>query len=442
MLFRSEQLEARRNTAGSVEQGWSIERYQQALEELYNKYSAKYTIHVRPASMDFRLKEVYYAKDGGVLDEVKKNEKDIYLVFEEASHAVADTFIARGEGSVSFTVSLYDGNGNFVRGDGKTELSMYKGQSTPLYTYMDTQDETKYIIRVQSREFGTDGPYKDYPFVIKKVSSDKSVRVVVTYLDDEGQTVRREVVLPAEDGKDIVNVPIGENTTLVQSIEVFPVSEYTMVGVDETRPTLADVRGVYWSGKTEGEPAVLTDVAVPLTREEDGEIVPVKSMPVYVQARAQDGTVKETTNNEAGYTVQLVRQNGNVALDYVRNENKRTLEPEFYDATIEKDGTYTLYLNASDADADLRIAPEGENAILWVEQVSDEDGNPVPANGSWTSTGNPVYTDNHAPRGTYLVRVVAENGKSADYTVRIVTKSSDFTIGFIVDGDLDRKSVV
>ena len=31
---------------------------------------------------------------------------------------------------------------------------------------------------------------------------------------------------------------------------------------------------------------------------------------------------------------------------------------------------------------------------------------------------------------------MAENGKSADYTVRIVTKSSDFTIGFTVDGDL------
>ena len=436
-----EQLNVRRNTAGSVEQGWTIEQYQQALEELYSKYSAQYTIRVRPASMDFSLVEVDYAKNGGAVEEVHVNKDGVYLVFEEATHSVADLFVAMAtsESNIPLSVSLFDAKGTLVHTQNDKTLRMYR-ESNPLYTYMNTQDETHYTIRVQSREFGTDGPYKDYPFVIKKVSSDRSVRVVVTYLDDEGQTVRREVILPTEDNKDSVNVPIGENTTLVQSIEVFPINEYTTVGVDETRPTVAEIRGSYWSGKVYGVPAVLTDVAVPLTRTEleDGNPieVPVKTLPVYVQAKAQDGSVQETASGDAGYTVQLVRQNGNVNLKYVRNENKRTLEPDFWNATIEKDGTYTLYLNAVDADAALRIAPEGENAILWVEQLSDEDGKPVPANGSWTSTGNPEYADDHATRGTYLVRVVAENGKSADYTVRIVTKSSDFTIGFTVDGDL------
>ena len=92
--------------------------------------------------------------------------------------------------------------------------------------------ETAYIIRVQSTEINGGGPYKDYLFLIQRMSSDTSVRVVVTYTDDKGEEVKRIVVLPDGEGKDTVDVPIDENTVNITSIEVFPTDSYAYTGID------------------------------------------------------------------------------------------------------------------------------------------------------------------------------------------------------------------
>ena len=186
----------------------------------------------------------------------------------------------------------------------------------------------------------------------------------------------------------------------------------------------------YWDDKD--HTAVRNDLALP-TVDTNGESV--KRVPVYIQAKAQDGTVYTTANRDTGYTITLVRQSGDTALEYVRNDRKRTgVDTAFYNAKVETDGTYVLFLNnaASDPYADMRIQARDVQAKLRVRQIRDENGDPVTEDWSaYTTQGNREYQDAQAMRGVYEVEVVAENGNTAYYTVRITNKSGDATIGLL-----------
>ena len=104
-------------------------------------------------------------------------------------------------------------------------------------------------------------------------------------------------------------------------------------------------------------------------------------------------------NRDTGYTITLVRQSGDTALEYVRNDRKRTgVDTAFYNAKVETDGTYVLFLNnaASDPYADMRIQARDVQAKLRVRQIRDENGDPVTEDWSaYTTQGNREY---HCPQ--------------------------------------------
>ena len=60
--------------------------------------------------------EVDYAKNGGAVEEVHVNKDGVYLVFEEATHSVADLFVAMAtsESNIPLSVSLFDAKGTLV----------------------------------------------------------------------------------------------------------------------------------------------------------------------------------------------------------------------------------------------------------------------------------------------------------------------------------------
>ena len=197
-----EQLRDRRATVGTAEYSMSTAEFQQMLDEMYAAYTAHYTIRVIQANMDLSLELYYVYKDDSTENGFNPEfdtELNAYLVYEKEDRDVAGLFraTAGSEGNRNLKILVFhtmkDSQDKWVIDSSRPEYFVENGRVMEKIRQLRTgmPDETAYVIRVQSTEINGGGPYKDYLMIIRKMSDEKAVRVVVTYRDSDNQQVRQ-----------------------------------------------------------------------------------------------------------------------------------------------------------------------------------------------------------------------------------------------------------
>ncbi|MCM1439756.1 MAG: hypothetical protein NC131_11245, partial [Roseburia sp.] len=476
----------------------------------YNKHTKTYTMVIVPTDMDLDI-SVLYARINENDEDLPRAEDDSYSVFDYKANPEADHFKVEASKQNGVKLQLIDNatglpvydstsDDNKVFGLNRIDmLSANRSGNNPLSTKFiasganktKDDDKTEYTIRISSTQDGVetaDGETvfltKDYPFTIRPMSEDTTVRVFVTYTADDG-TRYENVEASYENG--VFTAPIGLNTTEVH-IDVEGVNIYTKPLLDlinkeyggtAGQTITADASNVlyqyhyptlepyenpvgsgtmvnvttssapwtnFWAAANDNYTSSGNRFSVDLHSVTEGKGTANTYVALKVQAMAQDGRTVAGSSSDYGYHLRLERLS-NLAELTVTNENKPVTDPyhNARDESTEDQNILVLYLDPYVAQTSTSPAKGDRDALARLTvstgasiRVTDAAGGRVTGFPYTMELGEPAkeatLNVNTEANPYYIVTVMAQDNNPANtrvYHLYVRNKSTEINTGFV-----------